>query len=142
MAQEVAKTDTEIPHEKSCGAVVVNEGKVLLICQHNGLVGFPKGHMEPGETEIETAKREVWEETGLLIEVWPEKRYSFEYYIEKYNVQKEVVLFVGRPKEEIFRLKGQEEEVLDLDWTPIERVEEKLNFEDWKEAWRKIRKML
>lgn len=134
--------DGEIPREKSCGAVVVNEGKVLLVHQHNGLIGFPKGHMESGETEVETATREVWEETGVEIEVFAEKRYSFEYYIEKFNVQKEVVLFVAKPKLEVFDLVGQEEEVLDLDWTPIEEVEEKLNFEDWKQAWQKIRKMI
>ena len=57
--------------EKSAGAVIINEGKVLLL-HYTGLktdsVGywdFPKGHIEKGETELETAKREVREETRM-----------------------------------------------------------------------------
>ena len=32
--------------EKSCGAVVINNGQVLLIQSNEGIYGFPKGHME------------------------------------------------------------------------------------------------
>ena len=56
-------------NEKACGAVIKNEeGKILLIFQQNGFWGFPKGHVEEGETEPETAVREVFEETGLWVE--------------------------------------------------------------------------
>ncbi len=54
--------------EKSCGAVVFTrtaEGvKYLLVCELEGFWGFPKGHMEQGETEEQTARREIKEETG------------------------------------------------------------------------------
>jgi len=54
--------------EKSCGAVVftrTDEGvKYLLVCSLEGFWGFPKGHVEPGETEEQTARREIKEETG------------------------------------------------------------------------------
>ena len=57
--------------EKSCGAIVYkeenNELKFLLAHQSNGHFSFPKGHMEAGESEQETAFREVKEETGLDI---------------------------------------------------------------------------
>lgn len=56
-------------YEKSCGAVVFTmapEGtKYLLVRSLEGFWGFPKGHMELGETELETALREIKEETGL-----------------------------------------------------------------------------
>lgn len=56
-------------YEKSCGAVVYskNDGKIkyLLVCERSGFWVFPKGHMEEGETEHETALREIKEETGL-----------------------------------------------------------------------------
>ena len=58
--------------EKSCGAVVFTKDqgivRYLIIQSKEGFYGFPKGHMEPGEGEKETALREIWEETGLRVE--------------------------------------------------------------------------
>ena len=55
--------------EKSCGAVVfTREGdtvKYVIIRSPEGFYGYPKGHMEAGETEEQTALREIKEETGL-----------------------------------------------------------------------------
>lgn len=55
--------------EHSCGAVVytVREGIPLYVVvqQKAGNYSFPKGHTEEGETETETARREIFEETGL-----------------------------------------------------------------------------
>ena len=55
--------------EKSCGAVVfTRRGKQLLfliVQEQPGGYSFPKGHMEGDETELETAHREIFEETGL-----------------------------------------------------------------------------
>ncbi len=61
----------EIKREKSCGAVVyavTAEGiQYLLIHSHKGFWAFPKGHVEHGETEHDTAAREIWEETGVRV---------------------------------------------------------------------------
>lgn len=66
-------THIEALYEKSCGAVVYTRihGKIkyLLIRQENGVVGFPKGHMEFGEGETETALREIFEETSIKAEI-------------------------------------------------------------------------
>jgi len=55
--------------EKSCGAVVFTRSQngiqYLLSCSKEGFWGFPKGHTEVGETEEETALREIREETGI-----------------------------------------------------------------------------
>ena len=57
-------------NEKSCGAIVELNGKILLIKQQkSGNYGFPKGHVLPNESEIETAIREVKEETNVDIEI-------------------------------------------------------------------------
>ncbi len=55
--------------EYCCGAVLytLKEGVpyYVVVQQKAGNYSFPKGHMEEGETEIETARREISEETGL-----------------------------------------------------------------------------
>ena len=60
-------------YEKSCGAVVFTrvdgEIRYLLIKSLTGTYGFPKGHVEAGETEIQTARREIFEEVGLSVEL-------------------------------------------------------------------------
>lgn len=49
----------------SSGAVVINkEGKVLLV-DEGGIWSLPKGHVEDGEGLMDTAKREITEESGL-----------------------------------------------------------------------------
>ena len=62
--------------EKSCGAIVFTHEngirKYVIIREtgiYQGYCGFPKGHMEAGETEQDTAIREVKEETGLDVEL-------------------------------------------------------------------------
>ena len=56
-------------YEKSCGAVVVDRSGpqplYLLVLQGAGHWSPPKGHVEEGEDEQETAMREIKEETGL-----------------------------------------------------------------------------
>jgi mutator protein MutT len=51
-------------------AVVLHQGKVLLVRRKNppdaGLWGFPGGHVEPGETALAAATRELAEETGVI----------------------------------------------------------------------------
>lgn len=68
--------NNDIKHERSCGGVVFfeSEGKceVILICSNfkgKMLWTFPRGHMEAGETEKETALREIKEEVGLDAEI-------------------------------------------------------------------------
>ena len=59
-------------HEKSCGAVVFSQfdgaWHVLLIRHEHGRhISFPKGHVEAGESERQTAEREILEETGVRV---------------------------------------------------------------------------
>ena len=87
-------------YEKSCGAVVFTridgEIKYLLIRNLTGIYGFPKGHVEQGETEEETALREVLEEVGLSIKLLLGFRAEDEYPIKrKGKTIKRVVYFLG-----------------------------------------------
>lgn len=52
--------------EISVGGVVVNKGKAVVVFQEEmGTWALPKGHMEGGESEEESARREIEEETGI-----------------------------------------------------------------------------
>jgi len=58
------------PHHKRCGIILYHPqtGKYLLVRGIDSRKwGFPKGHMEWGEVEEETAIREFEEETGLTV---------------------------------------------------------------------------
>ena len=55
---------------EGAGGVVVNDaGDVLLIRHRNGSWVFPKGHIEPGESKVDAAVREVEEEAGVQASV-------------------------------------------------------------------------
>ena len=51
-----------------CTVVINEEGKVLLVSRkdNDGDFGFPGGKLEPGETLLEAAARELLEETGII----------------------------------------------------------------------------
>jgi diadenosine hexaphosphate hydrolase (ATP-forming) len=52
---------------EGAGGVVFNqEGKVLVLRHKNGNWVFPKGHIDPGETSLQAAIREVEEEGGVV----------------------------------------------------------------------------
>ncbi|HQU07684.1 MAG TPA: NUDIX hydrolase [Candidatus Paceibacterota bacterium] len=53
---------------RSAGGVVLgDQGTIVLVRvrEGDGALLFPKGHVEPGETDEEAARREIQEETGL-----------------------------------------------------------------------------
>jgi len=62
-------TRTRAAHEVAAGGVVVHtsggQPHYLLIRDGSKSWGFPKGHIEPGESPDDAARREVGEETGL-----------------------------------------------------------------------------
>ena len=74
-----------LKHEKSCGALVYRkhgDRTELLLIKHRfgGHWSFPKGHVELGENEFQTALREVKEETGstaTIIKYIGKSQYSF-----------------------------------------------------------------
>ena len=92
-----------IRREKSCGAVVFCRDEkgisYLLVRGRKGFWGFPKGHVEAGETEKETALREIREETGLTVTLIDGFREEDEYPIYRQGLSdgiKTVVFFLAR----------------------------------------------
>ena len=100
-------------YEKSCGAVVFtridNEIKYLLIRNLTGIYGFPKGHVEQGETEEQTALREVFEEVGLTVNLIAGFRSKDEHPIpQKENTIKQITYFLGEYSNQEFTYQKDE----------------------------------
>ena len=120
-------------YEKSCGAVIMrrnrdNNIEALLVSMKNGgHFSFPKGHVEGNETELETAAREILEETKLEVEFLDGFRMTTRYSPAKDTI-KDVIYFAATPKTEDF--KKQDEEILDIGWFPADIAIEKVTFEN------------
>ena len=116
--------------EKSCGALVyrLKESRIqLLIIKHRmgGHWSFPKGHTEAGETEQETALREVKEETGLTIRLLENFREQVSYF-PRPGVNKDVVYFLGFARDS--RTKMQEEEISAIRWVDLSQCHKFLTY--------------
>lgn len=118
--------------EISCGTITFYKNKVLLIKQNRGYVGFPKGHMEPGETEEETAIRETKEETNIDVKLYKEHKYYINYVINN-HINKDVIFFLAEPIS--FDIQKQDSEIEKSMWVDKDLVCEYLSYDDTKEVF-------
>ena len=116
-------------YEKSCGAIIFDNDKVLVIKQVKGHWGFPKGHVEDGETEVETALREIKEETNLDVEIDDKYRY-IEHYSPEEGIEKDVILFIAHKIGG--EIKVQEEEVTETEWLLPKEALERVTYDSSK----------
>lgn len=67
-ARTIAQEEMKVVHVTCAGGVIFHPtelDKVALVQEKKLHWSFPKGHVEEGETILEAAQREVYEETGL-----------------------------------------------------------------------------
>ena len=124
--------------EKSCGALVVRREEnnyYILMIRHKagGNRSFPKGHVEEGETEYETALREVMEETSSRIAIVSDFRATVNYRPSP-GVMKEVVYFLAFTTSA--DIKAREGEIAEVEWVPLEKAEECLAHDNDKTVFR------
>lgn len=110
----------------SCGAVVLRrqDDQVLLIQYYDGHWSFPKGRMESGETERETALREVREETGLAVRLLP--GFRAETVSIKRSAGAKTVFFLGMPVSG--RERVQRTELASQKWIPVKAALELVTY--------------
>lgn len=124
--------------EISCGAVVYNiyDGvvKFLLVKHINGKHwAFPKGHIENNETKVETALREIKEETGLDVELDNNFCKMVSYNIGPY-ILKDVFYFVAKTKDKTSRVVLQKEEISTYGWFDFDKALSVLTFQNDKDV--------
>jgi 8-oxo-dGTP pyrophosphatase MutT (NUDIX family) len=124
--------------EKSCGVlpyrVVNGQREILLVFESfSKCWSLPKGHMEAGETDTETALRELHEETGLTAKLDTSRWTSIEYPISKI-ARKEVTFYLGEVDGEPRVRVG---EIDSYKWVTVEQLKDYL-FPNTFEACRKL----
>jgi 8-oxo-dGTP pyrophosphatase MutT (NUDIX family) len=130
--------------EKSCGALVFyknGECIEILILKHRlgGHWSFPKGHVERNETERQTARREVFEETGIKITIL-EKFREMVSYSPKPGVDKDVVYFIASAVDKVTRM--QIEEVSEIKWVELSAAHEFLTYYNDKQLLKSAKKYI
>ena len=119
-------------HEKSCGAIVYRRfhGNIeILLIKHinSGHWSFPKGHVENNETEIQTARREIKEETSIDVIIDPTVRETVTYSPRR-DTLKVVVYFLAKAKNVNFS--PQEDEIAEIRWVDIAHATNLLTYEN------------
>lgn len=119
-------------HEKSCGAIIFYSGKnntkILLVKNNNGRYwSFPKGHIEFGETEEETAVREIKEETGLDVELKDGFREVSD-YCPFGKIRKHVVFFLAQAYTD--NVVMQEEEIAEYIWVDLQQAHKVCSYDN------------
>ena len=100
-----------LPQVRSCGVLVVVGDPIerFLLMRHKERWDLPKGHVDPGESDIECALREMWEETGIppdAIELDPFFRFEHRYIVKYARTGgdaklKTLVIFLARLTREV-----------------------------------------
>ncbi len=117
-------TSIKCLNEKSCGGIIFYKSKsntrILLVKNNNGRYwSFPKGHIEIGETEEETAIREIKEETNLDVEIKEGFREVSD-YCPFGKIRKHVVFFLAQAFTD--NVKVQEEEIAEYIWVDLQQA--------------------
>ncbi len=117
-AEQYFDTSIICIYEKSCGGIIYRvrpDGVIeyLILYQHrSGTWSVPKGHIAAGETERETALREIREETGLTVALIDGFRRELSYTVSA-KASKNVVIFLAEATGE---LSLGENEISDAIW--------------------------
>ena len=122
--------------EISAGAVIYRKfnNSIYYLVEYMSLghISLCKGHIEDNETLIECAKREIFEETSLNVDIDT----NFEHiitYSPMINVVKDVHFFVAKDNSNINPKDIHDNEVIKLEFLPFKEAYNKLTYDSDKE---------
>ena len=132
--------------EKSCGAIVFSEEsgerRYLILHYEEGHWDLPKGHIEEGETEEETTRREIFEETGISeLEFIPGFRKAISYTFKRKGepVPKEAVFFLAKIHANEVYLS---DEHTGYAWLPYKQAAKKVTYDNARQLLKDAEKKL
>lgn len=109
-----------------CGAILLNQSldKVLLVRGWNskGTWTFPKGKMNQGETEMECAQREVWEEIGFDVASLLQPKKYIELYLHGGEQRNRMYIIAGLKEDEAMFCPQTRKEIGDIKWHWIDQL--------------------
>lgn len=131
--------------ERSRGAVIFrkSDGKILYLLLHyeSGHWDFVKGHVEKGESDEDTVKREAKEEAGLDIEILPSFRERITYFYKKdgKTTSKEVVFYAAEAESGDVKLSYEHK---GFKWLSFEDALKSLTFDNSKTVLKNAHKFI
>lgn len=140
-----------MPREKSAGAVIYRmengEPRYLLLRYNPKYWGFAKGRIEEGESEEETVRREVEEETGIRdLKIIPNFKQQQKYFFKRnYDLKKEeknkapwtfklVALYLAQTSVKNIKISKEHEDFI---WLPFDNAVKRVSHKDAKELLKK-----
>ena len=124
-------------NETSCGALLfyIDNQTIIFLLLHyfRGHWDFPKGNKEKGESDIDTALREITEETGIIDVTFLDgfkKEIFYKYKRNNHLISKKVVYFLARSNSTDVVLSPEH---LDFVWEPYEDALRRITYKNSKE---------
>ena len=142
------KDDSGLYDEVSAGIILVNNisdhnsEEILLLRHTAGHWDFPKGNIEQGETELDSAIRELMEETGITrFRIMPNFRYAITYRYRRNQriILKKVTLFLGTTDLKIVTLSNEH---IDYTWEHIDKAYEIVKYKNAKRILVNVKKFI
>ena len=131
----------------SCMGIVINKKEntiyVALLKDKDNCWVIPKGHVGNGENFVETAIREIKEETGITLNKnnFINKVCEYKYYTNKEKCEKLIKVYVFQKEKQDYITPLSKENFIDGKWITIDDAIEILKYQEQKYALNKVKKL-
>ena len=119
--------------------IIGNIIQYVLVTESDGHCGFPKGHIESGETEQETALREIKEETGITAILEEGFTTKIEYEMKNGDI-KQTFYFIATYCNQVIRCNNNE--LLEVKLLPFEEAMSALTYPQIKNVLLQVNHLL
>ncbi len=142
--KKISKTKTVISCMGIVSCIKNNNIYVVLLKDNNNCWVIPKGHLEKNENFIETAIREIKEETNIIIDThdFIDKVGEYKYCSDLEGIEKLIKIYLFKINEFQNIRPLDEENFIDGQWLPLDEAIEKSTYQEQKAALKKIELML